>query len=251
MSNIKEEKKEIISFIKEYDSSFLKDVNLDSERPDVLVNRKGIIGIEHTRIYQPERESGLKIQHQEAIKDKAVLIAKSKYEKLEKVPDLHVSISFEDHYWIDIPREELSGPNVEGISNTLVELVKKNIPEEGEVIQFYKYSGDVLPPEIMRITIVHPRKGGAHGWFRDTGGIIPLLDSNQIQEIIDSKNIKVDDYRRKCSEIWLLMVSNNMQYKRSVVIDNSIINKKYNADFDKVFIFELDFGSTDIYELNI
>ena len=249
MSKNEEEKQEIVTFLTALDFAPLKNLNLDSERPDALLTNGKVLGIEHTRVFQPETETGLKIQHQESIRDKVISDAWKSYIEESNMNNLHVSVSFEDHYWVNIPKEEFSGADIKTLSKSLLEVVMSNIPDKGKVFELYKYAGDDLPKGLMTVTIVHSEKGGAVGWFRNTGGIVPHISSEHIQDIINSKNGKVKEYKHKCDEAWLLIVANNRSYRRSVIIDENVLKSRYEIHLNRAFIMEIDFATLVLNEL--
>lgn len=72
-----------------------------SEKPDAIIeldDRR--IGIEHTRIFQPDTPDGLKIKREEEMRDRVVLESEKRFKHLSD-DDIYVQISFNSFYWLN------------------------------------------------------------------------------------------------------------------------------------------------------
>lgn len=249
MPDIKEEEKEITLFVESYNKDFISQIEFD-ESPDArIVLDKGVIGIEHTRVFQPKSDESTIIQQQESIRNDIVELAQDKFINKLDHPHLNVVLGFEDYYWLNVPSKTFSKNDIDDISNEIVQFISKNLPDKGKTNEFSLFHGDSVPNGVLTIKIFRPDDGDHRKWRRHSGGVVPLVQSQHIQTDIDRKNSKVKSYYEKCDEIWLLLVVNNVKYERSIVFEKSVLDNEYLSSFDKFFLFEIDFGKNQYYEL--
>lgn len=250
MSDFKEEEKEIELFLNKYREDLVPLLSFN-ESPDgrIHLQNDDVIGIEHTRIFQPKPDKNIIVQQQESIRNDIVETAYKKYNDLDDQPHLNVVMGFEDYYWINIPSKTFKKSDIDRISDEVIEFIKDRIPNDGETSDYHLFQGDKIPKGLLSLTIYRPEDEDYRRWRRHSGGVVPPVQSNHIQDAIDPKNKKVERYRENCNEIWLLLVINNIKYERSIIYEQSILEYKYETDFDKTFLFELDFDNHSVYEL--
>lgn len=250
MSDIQEERREIKAFVNEYNEILLADLEFD-DGPDALITREhSTLGIEHTRIFQPKPNKDIIIQQQESIRNDIVRDSEKKFNESYDHPHLNVVLNFEDLYWVNVPSKTFSGNETDQKSKEISEFVNDNIPKAGQTIELQLIRGDKLPSGLLGIKIYRPKDGDHRQWSRHSGGIVPLVNSEHIQKAIDLKNPKVKRYKEKCDEIWLILVINNIKYERSIMYDGQLTKDHYKSNFDKTFLFVIDFGNTFVKELN-
>lgn len=86
-------------------------------------------------------------------------------------------------------------------------------------------------------------------WSRPKGGIVPHIEKDVIQEILSTKNKKVEDYDNSCDEFWLLMIKNDFDYSMSIEVTENLISHAYDSAYTKLFIF--DIATLDLIELQV
>lgn len=250
MPDLKEEEKEIELFLRNYRDDLVPLLSFN-ESPDgrIQLENGDVIGIEHTRIFQPKPDEGTIVQQQESIRNDIVETAQKKYSDSNNKPHLNVVMGFEDYYWINVASKTFKKTDIDLISDDIVHFIKHNIPDEGETNEYHLFHGDRIPKGLLSLKIYRPDNGDYRTWRRHSGGVVPPVQANHIQDAINPKNKKEERYRKNCSELWLILVINNIKYERSIIYEQNILHHEYETDFDKTFIFEMDFGKHSTYEL--
>lgn len=250
MPDIKEEEREIELFLINYRDDLVPFLSFN-ESPDgrIHLDDSKVIGIEHTRIFQPKPDEKTIVQQQESIRNDIVETAYRKYQELTDLPHLNVVMGFEDYYWINMPSKTFKKTEIDSISDEIIQFINGNIPNEDESFDFHLFHGDTIPRGLLSLTIYRPGDGDHRKWRRHSGGVVPPVQANHIQDAINPKNRKVQRYRESCNELWLVLVINNIKYERSIIYEQNILHHEYETDFDKTFLFELDFDKHSVYEL--
>lgn len=249
MDNIKEERKEIRSFIKKFDRSLL-DSLFYADKPDaMLIIDEKKIGLEHTRIYQPKLDKRNNVQHQEVLLDDIVTNSKHNFNKKYNLPDIDVLLIFETNYWINVHQERFSNKEVERLSEDISMFVYENLPSKGDTFECEIPDFDKLPKGVTSITIHHSISENVAEWRRAKGGFIPFIHKNYIQEMLNNKNEKLRDYQNSFEEYWLLLVGTNFKYERNTKIYEEDLEKTYQTAFDRVFLFFINVSGNIIHEL--
>lgn len=249
MDNIEEERNEIKAFVKEFDPRLLDYLEF-GDKPDSVIRSQGI-GIEHTRIFQPNLDEENNVQHQEALMDEIVKESKSKFSEEYNYPTVDVHIIFETNYWINIPQDRFDKKEVARLSEEIPLFVYKNLPAKGNTFEAEILECDELPDGVASITIHHYPTNEFNDWKRAKGGMIPFINKNYIQKIINIKNQKIDGYKDNCNEYWLLIVSSDFKYERNIKILKNAFEKRYQSTFDRVFLFFIKVSGLSICELKL
>ncbi len=232
----------------------LKDISkvTSDEAPDFLVTiNNNVLGIEITELYQPPPDDGIYIQQQEILKSRIVIFSQKILDN-EDLPAIEIYVSFNDSHWlnIDTKRFKLTGKHVKEFPKLITNLIKENIPEEGDAINLYAVDNDELPIQINSLKI------SRHGFYSkpcintSKGGIVPSLSSEYLQSIITGKNNKLANYLEKCDDCWLLISTDDFKYEKSFDLHASMetLEQSYEFDFGRVLI--LDEGLREIFELS-
>jgi hypothetical protein len=74
-------------------------------------------------------------------------------------------------------------------------------------------------------------------WRCSSAGFIPQITPIQLQEKIDKKDQKLDNYKFKCSKRWLLIVADDLRVPSTVDITVLASTHRYITRFDRVFFF--------------
>ncbi len=204
------------------------------ESPDFLIDGAcRTIGVEHTEVYHPVPPDGYSPQAQDHWAQKIVSRTSELWKKAAGFP-LLVQVSFH-------PRSHLSRKNVEALAQEIVSVIGETKIQPGKSLTLKRVSRQqiTLPTEVSRLYLQRPTRATKQGdrWCCSSAGFVPELTEQHIQAKIDGKEKKLEKYRGRCSEIWLLMVADNLRFPNSVELTESALNNRYTTQFDRVFFF--------------
>lgn len=211
--------------------SFFPDGEIEkTEKPDFIVHTPHKkLGIEHTEIFQPGIPNGESLQAQDSLAQRVVDKANKLYLQNHSQP-LWVQILFN-------PRVKIIKQDVHRIAEMVFQLIEVAPIESGGYIMLKRDRGnsEYFPQEIAMIHM-HPNKRD-NMWRCSSIGIIPEITQEQLQEKIDKKEQKLDSYTQNCSEIWLLIVADDLRVPSSVDLTQSALTYQYKTRFDRAFFF--------------
>jgi hypothetical protein len=203
-----------------------------TEEPDFIVHSQDyILGIEHTEMFQPGSSNGTSLQAQDNLSQRVVNKANDLYFKHNSQP-LLVQIFF-NH------RVMIVKKNVNHLAEAVVRLISMTPIEPGNLIIIKRTTenSECFPKEIVMLRIYAHPNGKENKWCSSSPGRIPEITPEYLQEKIDQKEQKLDNYKSKCSELWLLIVADDLRIPSTVDITESASTHKYTTRFNRVFFF--------------
>jgi hypothetical protein len=108
-------------------------------------------------------------------------------------------------------------------------------PGDPITIKRTKINLEHFPKEIMMLHVCIQHK--ENKWRSSSSGWIPEIAPEYLQERIDQKELKLETYKSKCSELWLLIVADNLRIPSSVDLSDIAINHRYSTGFNRIFFF--------------
>ncbi|HWN08618.1 MAG TPA: hypothetical protein VNO50_04990 [Pyrinomonadaceae bacterium] len=214
---------------------------VDSEEPDFLVeNGSATIGIELTEMYREAPESGRPMQASEKLTDGLVEEARSIHD-LRGGPVLTVRAEFDLGSKFGKARRSQ-------VASNLADLVLANCPDIGDEVKLENNYDDldVFPEEITRIRIQRSPYRSRSLWTAPHAAFIPSMDVGILQERIDEKNKRAAVYRKRTSEIWLVVIYNlSLSLASSFERCSEAFQQTYRSDFDRTFMLDA-FGRSSV-----
>lgn len=207
----------------------------NKEHPDFPISSSTkTIGIEHTEVFHKPKKNGCTLQAEENYIFQILNRSKRLYDCSNNVPVV---------VWVNISiGTQFSKRQIDSIAKALVQVVKNNIPEdEKESIELKRNwrAEDQLPKKISSITIIRFGNRENSAWLPiGLGGAVPEITYDLVQESINRKNHKVDNYRIKCDEIWLLIVVYGFLPSTWFDVTGNALEEKYISDFDRTYLFD-------------
>lgn len=220
-------------FIEIYDNTIK--VLRESECPDFLCSYKGyILGIEVTRLKKKRLSEISGVQNKIVRKAKELAIEYG-------MKPMDVKIWFSE-YMTDLKHEM-----VENAAEYLYQIVHRNIEQiqnnngrcvtldtsgnQYGILQVAATWGEV--DGIMRLQYPYQR------WRTIEPGWLSIEFRKDLQKVIDSKNQKVDLYKKEVQNCWLLIVVDRS--KRDEQFDYSRMDSSltYESRFERTFLFDL------------
>jgi hypothetical protein len=104
-------------------------------------------------------------------------------------------------------------------------------------VQRTRENSEHFPKEIAMIHIYCHPNGKENRWVCSSIGYIPEITPEQLQEKIDKKEQKLNSYTSKCSEIWLLIVADDLRIPSTVDLTASASGHHYITRFNRIFFF--------------
>jgi hypothetical protein len=94
-----------------------------------------------------------------------------------------------------------------------------------------------FPNEIVMLHIYAHPNGKENKWRSSSAGWIPEITPEYLQEKIDQKELKLNHYNSRCSEIWLLIVADDLRIPSTIDLSELALSYQYNTSFNRVFFF--------------
>jgi hypothetical protein len=137
------------------------------------------------------------------------------------------------------PRIFLNQQKVDRLAEMVYQLIKITPLSPGTHVTFKRTqeNSGYFPREIWMIRLYLAPNITENNWFCSSPGIKPALNADYLQKWISKKEGKVDEYRSKCSEIWLLIVVDESRNPSTMDISWAASIHRYHTKFDRVFIF--------------
>lgn len=217
---------------------------IESEEPDFLIKLSGkTLGIELTELYHEPPEDGVPLQAQEVLRLRTAKAAQRLY-AAKGLPSLHVSVYFNPSY-------VLSKRDVLRLSTSISDLVARNAPHPGQLFteEYGWVNRDYFPEEINSISAWHVPSLTEPFFSSPSASFIPTLEESDIERVLRSKEPKVQRYRERCHEIWLLVSFDQGRLSTCFEHDEEVLRRRYASSFDRVFLLR-HIGNT-LHELQV
>jgi len=210
------------------------------QKPDFRYqNGKLITGIEHTEIKRIKSAQGkpslaqLKGLHREIIKRAERLAVE------QGVAPLHVKVLFHDHFYRYPNKGEKAAQGLlTSITSNLEKILKT---ETGNSIKIE------APEPFVGISMIYATSGRAFGkiWLTDhrwevmESGTVSTMFISELQDTINKKNQKIDDYLKFCDECWLLIVADRTRADQKYCFTPEMQGHMYESKFQRTFFLEI------------
>ncbi len=174
--------------------------------------------------------NGSPLRQHEAIKER--IVEKAKQRVIEtNLPPIHIGVFFNG--FIEKHREET-------VTNALILAILKNYPiQQGQQIDIGGIESTFpLPNEIHCIMGSNIPGSKKHSWFAEETGFVDTEFSGQLQDIINSKAEKINNYLKRCNKCWLIIAALGFSASSFYEPSKEMLEYVYRAPFEKVFFIE-------------
>lgn len=209
----------------------------EGEQPDFLVaTADRVIGIEITELHRANNSQPVPMQGREAIRDQIVQRAKALYEG-EKGPLINCCVHLKD---LSYRRTD-----IEPLAAKIAALAKRNIPPKGMPAKREQYdwvNREYFPEEVDYIRVAR-FEGLTENFFGTAGSTwAEPLTPDTVRAVIDAKEGNIDEYLRRCAEVWLVIVTDGQTMSTWFNSADQVKAAAFTTRFARVIILRL-FGS--------
>lgn len=220
---------------KEHFPEFPEGIVCLDEKPDFLIKtRNKFLGIEITGHYRerpPETKSPL--QQKLNARRKIIDLAKSIYDS-KKLPPLFLHVHFNRNYYC---RES----KIQVVANNIAQLAERSLSRQSSEIVWRPHE---IPLQGIDLITVKKRNAGINHWSAPFGSFVPSISPQQIQDVLDDKNVRQTEYRKKCDLTWLVIVMSRFDPSSFSLIPEAALEHLYTHNFDSAFLFFYDYTAS-------
>jgi hypothetical protein len=199
-----------------------------NDPPDVFVRSAGrIVGIEVRRLFRPKVPGEQALQAREGNTKRIVEEARLLHLQAER-PRVRVSVHFNRH--------PIRSNEIRQLAAALAEIVRRNLPAEGQTTEEeYNYRNrSYFPDKIDRVAIYRTVPDGS--WVAHEAMWNPDCGADYLQREIDAKTIRYSEAKKKCEEVWLLLVTNAQGLASHVCLSDAAFGSIYTTPYERAFV---------------
>lgn len=212
-----------------------------SDRPDVVVKMDSrVIGIEHTRLYREDKDipSGRQLLPQQRLHSQIVDEARQQFRRKHQTP-LLLYVEFNEPF-------NSTKNEIEKLASALASAVEWSLhehrPPDGEVVWVWQWQAErrgIPWSGAIRdfcYCIVTPE---FESWSPRYGYAVPGVSIDLIEERLRDKESRLDEYRRNCDEVWLLIVTDTGTPASHFEVPDPVVSTTYATGFDRVYLLTI------------
>jgi hypothetical protein len=225
----------LINRVKSLYSGFPEGELMSGEEPDFLVAHDNVIvGIELTEYIRGQRGGGGSLlRAQEETRQKIMAEAARLFsEKSGAVLNVYA-------HWNPNLENALKKTDITRVAEEIAKLVLERLPsdpsERGTIDPWAEPDDLVIDPYITLLSFQH---SPVARWSSGNAGFMGT-NTSDIQWIISGKDKKIYTYRKKCQEVWLVIVADGSYLSSIPVLDGVIAAHQYQSTFDRVLFCDL------------
>ena len=212
-----------------------------SDRPDLLVKMDSrVIGIEHTRLYREDKgiPSGRQLLPQERLHWQIVDLACQNFRRKRPTP-LQLYVEFNEPF-------NSMKTEIQKLATALAGAVEWSLhehrPRDGEVVEVWQWQAErrgVQWPDGIRHFSYCTVRPEFEVWGPNYGYAVPGVSIDLIEERLRDKESRLDEYRRRCDEVWLLIVTDTGTPASHFEVPDSVVSATYSTGFDRVYLLTI------------
>jgi len=203
------------------------------DEPDFLIHSpSGIVGVEHTQLFKPNKSDKPPTQAFESQAEEIVALAQE-HAELRATPPVNAALFFN-------LRNTLPKARRLELARAIARVIHDNVPQQNESIQLeYRPGGPgEQPPEVDLIILSRDEQRKRHYWQTSEAGLVLRDCRHVIQNTIDEKSTKLPKYLAKCAKCWLLMVSDGLRPSGKIFPDDKSAVHCYESRFERTYFLD-------------
>lgn len=202
---------------------------VECEQPDFLLRADPHrLGIELTTFHLPPPPGERPYQEQQSLKERIVSVAERLHTQAGG-PALYVGVYFSQR---DVLRKSDIQPLAKSIAESVLRAPYPTSMNEPVELRF-----GAVPDGVWGIQI-HPSGDGTDKlWHEDAGGWVADITPTHVSEVISAKSRMAAEAKRKCVELWLVIVHDEFSKSAPAAITAEALAAEYHGPFDRVIWF--------------
>jgi hypothetical protein len=204
--------------------------------PDIIITGDQVVGIEHTRYSRRDEHGKDTLRQQEGEHEEVLRLARPIVEQRLGPLDADVQVIWTDSRITRSRRQRLAA----GLADAISERLTMPSPDR---FGFLDCDSAIATHELWEVFAVQiaPRLGKTPTWGSPAASMVPDLSPATIQEIIDRKNRKVQNYvdRHRYAALWLLIVAEGDRASAFFELPPTTRARRFQARFDRVVFFDI------------
>ena len=203
----------------------------NTERPDFLVlGESYITGMEVVGYVRGQGHGGSVDRRNETLRQEIAEEARQVFESSHSDP---LMVRFLWH-----SAQHLSKSDVPDIGASAAKIVGQNIPQslfDSTRIAGNELVDTALQEFVSSISVTRVRNQAL--WSSVDAGFVSV-PASELQELLASKNAKVQDYLQRCDEVWLLIVADGRYISSTADLPEDIQQVHFRSAFRKVLFYD-------------
>lgn len=208
------------------------------DTPDFLIRTEsGVLGIEHTRLFQPTPAGQPVLQEQESLRRRVTERVTELLRASDDVLRVQVFLTFS-------VGARLRKSDIARVAGEIFHIVKDRAPKAHRRVRTTQFDmvGPKPPEPVEEIDMMGlPAPGRPHCGMADAA-FTPGPGISVIQQVLDRKASRIAACRRRCQELWLLMVAGGEMLAGTIDSSEIPSDHPFRSDFDRVFVMD-DWGN--------
>ncbi len=205
-------------------------VDADGEAPDFLVKAEGcLVGVEVREVFVEHDHGPILPKAAESIVDRVVADARRLYESRGGKP-VHISIGFSTG-------GDLRALDRRAAAHALADYLIALDPPLDEYISWKPpLEGSSLPPQLSFMNILAVPSWGMAHWGSPKAGWVAPLTRETLQSSVDSKALKIHEYRKRSEKVWLLLVIEGRAPSQFFELPPDLHQFSLSSPFDRTYL---------------
>ncbi|MGD2205655.1 MAG: hypothetical protein PVH17_02645 [Anaerolineae bacterium] len=203
------------------------------ERPDFLILQdRQTVGIEIVNYIRGQSDEGSDIRRNEILWKKVSDETRTRFSETHSEP---LVVNF---FWY--PQRLLSKSEIEQLADSAASIVADNIPEAlfAQIrVDGIQLAGTPLEKYVCAIVIMRVRNEQQSLWSSPSAGWIELLPE-ELEDLILSKDAKVNEYLQRCSRVWLVIVADGQHISSTAELPGEIRQHQIQSQFERILFYD-------------
>lgn len=215
----------------------------ESEEPDFLINGDRVVGIEFTELHRENCGEEVPGQAREAMRERVMARAGQLFDETG-LPRVRCNAILTD--------EPIAKGSVEERAQLVAELAVRYLPSQpgGASIGRPSWENlDEFPDWISYISVMRLDGAGASSFHASGSTWVERLEAKHLEQPLVAKEKKLQAYRSRCDEAWLVIVVDAHRMSTWFSYDEELLPATVTSGFDRVFVLRL-FGGGRVTELH-